>query len=350
MKSASANRGRMSLVFGCFGLLAFSAAQAVSAGPGLPPEVPAPSPPPILISTSWTGGAGDGLWSKADNWSHGVPAEGYLTQLNAPGSITYDSADNPTLYALVISADGSGNSAVLRQSANTLTVGGQYILSINATNGGSAEYELSGTGTLVKIDYQTLIGTTGTGNFNQSGGTFQFSGYMFLGENATGRGIYTITGGDIESGPNGPGGIVLGDMGGRGDFEQSGGRVSIGSLQLGYGVESIGTYTLIGGPPVTMSVIGPEVIGYLGSGDFNQDGGDHVISGDLSLGVAPEGVGTYNLKSGNLTVMGDEVIGSEAGGSGTFTQTGGDHTIKGSLVIAKGTYSQEGGSLAITGN
>jgi autotransporter-associated beta strand protein len=90
------------------------------------------------------------------------------------------------------------------------------------------------------------------------------------------------------------------------------------------------------------------VIGFSGTGDFQQTAGTNSISSGLTLGGRATGKGTYELSGGKLLVS-DEYIGSN--GEGIFTQTGGTHTISGNsagildigyVTGSKGTYILSG--------
>jgi hypothetical protein len=292
--------------------------------------------------------AGDGVWSVADNWGPtGVPVAGDVVYLSAPATVTYDHSLNPGLGTVNIGSD-TGN-VLFDHSAGTLTIGGNNSLIVNGGSGGTqqyaATYNLSGTGVLVKELFEVKIGTTGLGYFNQSGGTFQLSGALYLGDEATGRGAYTMTGGEITAGPTGLAGIVLGEWGGRGDFLQSGGTVTIDNLTLARQEGSSGYYTLSGDQAVALNLATASV-GARGIGVFTQNGGTHTVTGELIVGEYPTGNGTYNLNSGILTAN-NLFVGS--GGSGVFNQTGSSvHTVLNDLIIGQDTFSQ--GTSTITDN
>lgn len=345
------------------------------------------------LETYWKGG--DGLWSNDSNWDTGLPSTGDRAVLGSYGTVTYDSsATDPYLFELDINASG-GKSMVLNHSSGTLTLENNSSLFVNATGSGSyASYDLSGDAVLAKTGYEVKIGTDGTGHFKQSGGSFQFSGALYLGDQATGHGIYTMTGGEIVAGLTGVGGIVLGEWGGTGDFLQSGGKVTIADLTLARQARATGNYTLSGDPSlVTLTVNGPTVVGELGTGTFTQTGGTHT-AGSLTLGssgvnvilnddtsynshTAHQGNGTYNLnasvpadESSNLWVQNDLVLGN--GGTGVFHHDNGRVTVDGNLILGRqtihdvwngigdyvtteylngtGTYNLKSGELFVSGN
>jgi uncharacterized protein with beta-barrel porin domain len=128
------------------------------------------------------------------------------------------------------------------------------------------------------------------------------------------------------------------------------------NLTLGSQVGSSGTYELSNSG--SLEVKGDLNVGYSGTGLFKQTGGTNTVDNNLYLGkIAPDlalgypgGVGTYELsKTGNLEVKGDLIVGYQ--GTGTFNQTGGTNTVDNNLVIASqpgstGTYNFLGGSLS----
>lgn len=315
------------------------------------------SGPAYCDNRYWIGGDGD--WSVADKWGGTLPQSGDTAWLNSSGVVSYTS-DNPAFRELRLEAAG-GNSMALAHTGGTLTLApygtdNAYLI-VNATGDDGAgtpsyaAYNLSG-GVLVKGAGEVKIGTDGTGYFTQSGGTFQLSGALYLGDESTGHGIYTMTGGLIEAGPNGRGGLALGEWGGTGEFAQSGGSsVMIGTLELARQPDSTGVYTLSGG---VLDVNVFEKIGCLGTGTFDQKGGTHTVTGYLALGgselriidneggpsaVLVQGHGTYNLNlampvddSANLTVNGDLTVGDH-GGTGLFNHTNGRVRVSGDLVL-----------------
>jgi hypothetical protein len=326
---------------------------------------------------------GDGNWDDAANWDPAmVPGADDVAVLKNSDSytyktVTYNTADH-SLSGLDISAEGElygGSDTVmsLNHSAGTLTLetltpnpNDQHsYLSINGNKtagygyGGYAEYNLSDTGVLIKQSYEVKIGTDGTGYFNQSGGTFQFSGALYLGDQATGHGIYNMTGGDIVAGPNGAGGITLGEWGGRGEFYQSGGTVTLDNLQLArqnFPIASNGYYELSGTGHL---IANNEEIGILGEGRFNQSGGTNEVTGTLTIRkeLVSTSTGLYELSGGELNanrVVNNGTFQYDGGtlhftvfsGTGTFigdmmnTTTVAPGNSPGTLTI-QGNYSQE---------
>ncbi|HOI73736.1 MAG TPA: hypothetical protein PLO63_06255 [Syntrophales bacterium] len=315
----------------------------------------------------WYGTTGDGLWSTAGNWDLGsIPSEGQLVYVDSTSAVTYDATVDPKLNELHIYSTGA-YSTVFNHSTGTLSLPGDTFLLVNGEVAGSqAVYNLSGDAVLIKDSYEVKIGTSGTGTFNQSGDSiFQMGSAMYLGDQIGTIGVYNMTGGTL-TGFIGErpvdselqygtwyGDIALGEWGGKGYFNQSGGSVTVNTLTLARqiangGIRSYGRYELSGGELKTSQTN----IGMSGDGVFVQTGGTHSITGDLNLGSQSTGSGTYELSGGSLVVGGSERVGYS--GSGSFTQTGSSttHTVGANLVIANeagssGTFNLEGGTLRV---
>ena len=160
------------------------------------------------------------------------------------------------------------------------------------------------------------IGNLSTGTLNQGNFTNNLTGTLFLGYNPGSLGIYNLSGGSLAA----TCGEIIGYIG-SGVFNQSGGSNACGNLTLGYGAGSSGTY--------------------------NQIDGINSLSGILFLGYNPGGSGAYNLSGGNLSA-GFEYIGNY--GLGAFTQGGGTNSIDQNLYLggypgSSSTYNLSDGNL-----
>jgi len=140
-----------------------------------------------------------------------------------------------------------------------------------------------------------------------------------------GSGSYYLSGGTLS---------VINGTSMCGIFNQSGGTyrttyLSVGSYDYG------GFYNLSGGTLVTERTYCSSI--------FDQTGGTHIVSGELSLGSDHDLRGIYNLSDGNLTTK------SELIHFGTFNQSGGTNTT-GSLSMMENTnintYNLSGGILS----
>ncbi|MBL0150492.1 MAG: choice-of-anchor D domain-containing protein [Ideonella sp.] len=295
-----------------------------------------------------------------------------------------------------------GTGALFNQSGGTHTTNN---LVVGNRSDGLGTYVMTG-GDLV-VNGQTFVGLGHdatnpgmlNGLFQQSGGNVT-SAQIFVGgitevipdpndPNAPptfishlGQGRYELSGGTVTSGFTAVGksgiGLVL----------QTAGTFNAGELQLGsdglfavsngsggFGFYSSGTYDLRGGQLNTTGT----TVSIFGLGTFNQSGGTHSVSGNLTVGFGPAQIepnsgqvreGVYTFSGGTLSVTGDTIIGGgngvnldpgfagEPGALGTFTQSGGTHLVGGNLKIGQsgnvaggtGLYTLSSGVLTVSGN
>jgi fibronectin-binding autotransporter adhesin len=300
-------------------------------------------------TSQWIGATSN--WNTASNWApSGVPgASDIVNVTNTLGqvqTITYNYTAAPvTLNTLTLDALGSGTaSEILSMSANTLSLSGNEYVGNTGTGdfnqsggtqtvgtwlfiaygGGKGTYALSGTATLVTPSIS--VGYIGTGTFIQSGGTVTDTDFITVGDQPGGNGTYTL----------------------------SLGTVSTPSLNLAYNAASgtlaaaQGLFTQSGG---SLTVSGIENVGFGGVATYNQSGGSNTILGGPNTGlyVATNSgsTGTYNLSgTGTLAVTGPEFIGNS--GLGTFNQTGGTNTVSLNLLLGHNTGST--GMYELSGN
>ena len=127
---------------------------------------------------------------------------------------------------------------------------------------------------------------------------------------------------------------------GTGTFNQSGGTNSIGStLDLGNNVGDVGSYGLSGVGQISAAY---ENVGLSGTGTFNQSGGINTVANQLILGVNAGASGTYNLNGGLL------VASSLGQGPGTaaFNFSGGTLSRGGGFTVGMPLTLASGGSAA----
>ncbi len=233
---------------------------------------------------------------------------------------------------------------------------------------------------------------------------------MYLGDQVGGHGVYDMQSGTLDGWHDTRtvendgvstevtqtwyGGIVLGEWGGYGDFNHSGGTVHIDNLTIARQENSVGHYNLSGDATVTLTVEGQTVVGARGSGFFDQTDGTHTTGG-LTIGGSGvtvilddntgeykehwtnQGQGIYTLDtslpdgdSSILWVKGDLVLGD--GGTGTFQHTNGRVTVDGDMILGRkavydvsdgqgttiltenlygnGTYNLDSGELLVKGD
>ncbi len=264
--------------------------------------------------------------------------------------------------------NGIGGGGSYSQTGGTNTISGELEIgtSANDFNGinfkGTGTYTLSGSGWLSAGD--ECVGRSGTGTFNQTGGTNSLTGTLSIGANAGSNGTYTLSGtGTISAmGADDTGVAEYVGYSGDGIFNQTGGTNNLnlneGALALGYNAGSNGTYNLSGTGSLIARI---EVVGNSGAGIFTQSGGTNIINigGELDIGAGDGSTGTYTLTGGTLAVHAYVYVGGSsagAGGTGTFNQTGGTNTIYDTLIVdstspSNSSYALSGtGSLSVTGN
>jgi hypothetical protein len=293
----------------------------------------------------------------------------------------------PTLASVHVDALGIGL-VTLSQNAQVLRANTQYIgdsgTGLFTQSGGTNQagtlylgFDSTATGIYsmtatarVQIASAMYVGYGGTGNFSQAGGavTVDPGGELVVAYFAGSTGAYTITAGTLST----PTIRVGDDLGAIGQFDQSGGNVTVtGDLSLAaFDPTSTGTYAMTGGTLAVGSGAagGSLVVGERGTGTFLHSAGNvFVNSGGTSSGtnglvlgleggtgpLLPPSAGDYTLTgSGLLSVTGRAYIGFS--GDATFTQTGGTHSVNGEIVIAanggtagaSGTYLLDGGILS----
>jgi hypothetical protein len=234
------------------------------------------------------------------------------------------------------------------QPAGTNTIFPNNYLYVGFLAGSTGTYTLGGTGTLTANSYE-YIGYSGTGTFNQTGGTHTMGPnlILFIGNNSGSMGTYNLSGGTLTAGYEYVG------ASGMGNFNQSGGTNTINtgySLVVGASAGGTGTYALSGTGLLTAN--GDEYVGYLGTGSFNQTGGTNNLAGSnslLRLGYSAGSTGTYTLGGGTLNAKGGEIIGES--GTGNFNQTSylTTHTIGAGASLILGDNAGAIGTFTLSG-
>lgn len=228
--------------------------------------------------------------------------------------------------SLTIQREQIGNNS----TGQFLQFGGVHTVGENLTIG----VEEAGTGFYSLYDGELVtthevIGENGAGYFDQFGGTHTVTGDLVLGGQATGDGSYYLDNGILEVHGNEYVGLA-----GHGVFDQFGqdtGHTVHGSLYVDAGVASKGEFYLRGG---SLQVDNYTIVGNTADavGEFNQEGGSHVVSGGYLIWEAPwdpawqqyaglvlgrnGGSGTYDMTGGTLDVAHATIVGAD--GTGTF--------------------------------
>ncbi len=192
------------------------------------------------------------------------------------------------------------------------------------------------------------IGYSGSGSFNQTGGTNSPGLALYLGYKAGDYGTYLLSNSGLLTGA----GEEIG-WNGSGSFAQSGGTNSATSLYTGANFGTYGAYTLSSSGRLSAPY---EYSGWYGTGLITQSGGTNTVTSDLYIGYYAGSSGTYSLNGGLLILAG---LGSGSGSS-SFTFSGGTWKAGASYAtnqpIALGTggsgatFDTAGYSLTLSGS
>ena len=227
-----------------------------------------------------------------------------------------------------------------------------------------------------------MVGDSGKGAFNQSGGSTVTVGPAGLAigrgfgdgiATTSGTGTYSLADTSIL---NVTGGITLGSYAGNkgtfiqsggavnadneyvglvgvGDWNQSGGANTATQLSIGNNAGGTGTYELSGSAILNS---GAEYVGAAGNGTLTQSGGTNNAA-SLAIANNAYGVGLYTLTAGTLNNTGATHLGGDIGAQGSFTQTGGTANLGGNVLVgyaASGSLSKltlgGAGSMTLGGN
>jgi hypothetical protein len=278
-----------------------------------------------------------------------------------------------TLNADFTAAGGLEHRAALTVAADrTVTLGGPGLIN-------DGQIQLGGA---LAVTNDAVIGSTAAGAVTQSGGAFTVGGTMTLGLNPGSTGTYTLGGGTLTASAihlsrgalnlaggtltyntlTQAGGDITGTLNNATTYTYAGGTltgrlVNTGTvnvnadLALPAGFDNAAGFALaadrtltVGGTGLTndgaialagnLTVTGDHVVGATGPASLTQTGGNHAVSGTMTLGLAPAASGTVTLAGGTLTAAVLRV------GRGKFEQTGG--------TLAAASLIQDGGELAGT--
>jgi hypothetical protein len=261
---------------------------------------------------------------------------------SAAGSLAVGSGKSVSANQILVGVNGGNGTLVMDAGASVSATG---VLEIGITVGSQGTVTMNG-GTLTTGS--ATIAISGTGTFNQAGGTHTVSGSLGLGTLGAGNGTYNLSGGTLTDASASIGSASLGT------FNQTGGaHTTVGALRFGTQAGGSGTYTLRGGT----YTVGGDITTGPGKGTLNIDGGTlylgagHSISvTNLALGSTPGTSGAYTQSSGNVSVAADMLLGGP-GASGTYTLQGGSLSVGGVITTGSPTsvLNLDGGSVSVGG-
>ena len=264
-----------------------------------------------------------------------------------------------TSNGFVLGESGGFTAATLNLSGTATLESGYQFASVGRRTGGTGTLDVSGnatakfgsnlfvgqeTGTGVinisdsgRVEITTANGSIRVGNdsgasgtIDMTGGTLKAKSFISLGH--AGTGSMTMSAGAVETSA-----FVVG-INGAGDFDMSGGTITLDShVRVGEGAGE-GVWTMSGGLLVATNYIAAGW-GATGAGEMNtinmSDG--ELRTGDLRLGLV--GDGTLNLSGGEINV---NIYGSGAYTNGlVFNSNGGEGLLD---ITADGTLNWLGGN------
>jgi len=298
----------------------------------------------------WTGDGGNTWWDDEDNWAGAVggnvPSAGTVVKIEFGGAGRVDVRD----------ADATALKCIVSGEGTTLDVNPTGMLSLSilhAVNGGevliddglvtaSRDVISEGNVTVQNGGYLTCEGDGYIGS-GQDGllavtdlGRVDVVNYFYIGHRG-GSGTLDIHLGNVNVGQA----EYVGYEGtGEVDHQAGGNHDVHGSLYVGYHPGTTGTLNLAAGDLRVASVSGSEYVGYEGTGQVNQTGGNHIINGSLYLGRYSSGVGEYVMADGSVEA---ENVRVGYDGGGLFDLSGGSVVVDNRFSVG-GNGSQPGGT------
>jgi T5SS/PEP-CTERM-associated repeat protein len=300
---------------------------------------------PFASSILYVGWSGTGTFTQSGTSTNSM-ATIVLAFGSKAGTYNFESG-TISADAVTVGSTGKGdfNQTGGNSTVNTVTIG-------DATTSGNGTYELS-TGTLTAGN--EYLG--GAGTFTQTSGTNFISGPVSTPEldigylsATTGTAEYLLKGG-LLTGPSENIGYGRGDLG---DLNQTAGSNETTSLDVGLGSGATGTYELTGSS--SLLITGVEYIGDAGTGTFTQAGGTNKLDGDdsvtnaggLIIGNQSGSHGEYLLESGTLTPIGSHSVDFEVIGAGNSASNGDTADLKqtgGTNLADSVTLGENAGSI-----
>jgi hypothetical protein len=296
-------------------------------------------------------------------------------------------AGNVTLDQYLFNGSYGGTGTYTQQTGD-MTIGfagNDYSVTVPelyvGTYGGNGTYNLNG-GNFTVHGWTNIGRDTGVGVINNAG-TFKTVQDLRIGANYDvnqpgGSGtVNNLSGGHLEAdyiriadvffgglsstglltvAPNSTvsttGPIFVGNgTGGTGTVTQTGGTVDSGLwITMGEAIGSTGTYNLVNGSVSTGNVSRENlVLGFAGTGKFNQTAGAVDVDGALVVGWTGTSIGDYKMDDGTISVTGPIQLGIDPGSDGTFTMQKGTITCNDWVVTGTfggtGHFFQHGGTI-----
>jgi len=180
-----------------------SATAAVTRPAMATPSAPSPAAPTCPSGADvWTGGAGDGQWSTAGNWSSGVPtSSSYACVLLSGASVTLSSGSEQVSGLLT----GPGTSLTVSGQGTILTLGGS-----STPSASQGDLSVASGAAIVVASGATLLNSSGSTITINAGGQLVVAGTFEQGDGtvATGQGdtpVYMTNRSVLDLAGTGPG-------------------------------------------------------------------------------------------------------------------------------------------------
>lgn len=270
-------------------------------------------------------------------------------ELSGTGSVTANA-----IHVGGGTSGGGAASGTFVQTGGTVNVTAVGDLIVGDTSGTSGRYEMQGGALTAKNLYVAHSGSNPAGDnraFIQTGGTVTFTNNLslggFYGGTSAPAGSYTLSGSGVLNTTN-----VWVGLSGSGTFNQLGGTHSSDSLMVAAAQSgSTGAYNISGGTLTAKGLYLGDVNGNGGNGTLTQTAGTVNVTEGLIVDKGAGSLGKYVMSSGSLTATGSGATALLV--LGEFQQTGGTVTVNGTGEDARlhnlGTYQLGGGTIGGTG-
>jgi hypothetical protein len=237
---------------------------------------------------------------------------------------------------ITLASESATTTGILNASGTAFVHAGTVF---QVAQNGPATMNVSDTA-IVTSEFEMYFGENGDATINQTGGTVGTNQrWIEIGRQAPSDSVYNISGGTLSTAPGFD--MILGRSG-RGTVNQSGGLVQQGWLRVGSDGSGTGIYNLSGDGVLISG--GDVTLGEAnGDGFFTQTGSSfHSIGTNLNISTGGGSTGTYRLQGGFLDMTGGAINYGGPAGSALFEMTGG---VLHDAANINFTLNQQGGTI-----
>lgn len=259
----------------------------------------------IILSHDKMNSEGKFTVSSGVHWKESAANTNFADAANWSG----DTAGQTLYYGVYDTA--SGGAAANASLTTAYSPSGVIYMAQNA--GSSATLTVAEGGNLTTTEF-LYVGMKGTAVLNQTGGTIQTNGFVYVADQSGSNGSLTLSGGSMTA----AGGLVVGARGTAVMNVAAGGNLS-----------------------ATKNDANGLVVGYTSgaNGTLNVTGGDVTTAG-IQIGSLAGSKGTVNVSAGNLTANAGTNMRVADGGSAVLNQTGGTMIFNCPVYCADGSNSR----------